>query len=251
MTDLDVEPAPPVRAAALDLRLLRALPFATVCVALAAAGHGLAAGDRTPLGALLAGWVLVGAAAVLGARRERSARAITGGLAGGQAGLHLLFHLAGASRPAPARGGMAGMPGMTVGAPGTAGHAGAAMSHAAVASVHLGFWCRAGWGGLSAPMLLAHAAATVAAGWWLRRGEVAVWALVRHAARSAAAAGRARAARLRALPALFAALREGPGARPGPGGEPPAAGADRSGRPRPGVLRYAVVRRGPPCRAAG
>ncbi|MER7850373.1 hypothetical protein ABTZ03_41325 [Kitasatospora sp. NPDC096077] len=257
MTDPDPESAPPVRAAALDLRVLRALPFATVCVVLAAAGHVLASGDPVPPGALLLGWALVGAVAVSGARRERSARAITGGLAGGQAGLHVLFHLAEAPRRAPARGGtadMVGMPGMaghSGAAVSHAGHSGAAVSHAAVASAHLGLWCHLASAGLSAPMLLAHAVATVAAGWWLRRGEAAVWALVRHTARTAAAAGRARAARFLGVPGLFAALRDGLDGRSGAGALCRATGPDRSGRARSGVLRHVVVRRGPPWCAAG
>ncbi|MFJ9841566.1 TetR/AcrR family transcriptional regulator [Kitasatospora sp. NPDC101155] len=62
-----------------DLRVLRALPFATVCVALAAAGNALASGSAVPPGALLLGWALVGVVAMLAARRERSLRAIVGG----------------------------------------------------------------------------------------------------------------------------------------------------------------------------
>ncbi|MFJ4183770.1 hypothetical protein [Kitasatospora sp. NPDC089509] len=244
MTDPDTESAPPVRAAALDLRVLRALPFATVCVVLAAAGHVLASGDPVPPGALLFGWALVGAVAVSGARRERSARAITGGLAGGQAGLHVLFHVAEAPRRAPVRAGMADMPGMGA-------HSGAAAPHAAVAAAHLGFWCHAPLAGLSTPMLLAHAVATLVAGWWLRRGEAAVWALVRHTARTAAAAGRAGAARFLGVPGLFAALRDGLDGRSGAGALCRATGPDRSGRARSGVLRYVVVRRGPPWCAAG
>ncbi|MFE3877498.1 hypothetical protein ACFXPX_24285 [Kitasatospora sp. NPDC059146] len=279
MTDLDAGPAPlPVRAAALDLRVLRALPFATVCLVLSAAGHVLASGDRLSPGVLLLGWVLVVAFAVLGARRERSARAIVGALLGGQAGLHLLFHAAGAAAGAgtgagqsgTARGGtggtagmpdmsgmpdMAGMPGMS-GMPGMAGRRSAAMTHVtasagagtahhtAVAASHLGFWCHATLVGLSPAMLLAHLGATLAAGWWLRRGEAAVWALVRLAARAAEATGRACAAQLRGVLALFTALRDGLNA-PGRALRR-ASGADRSGRACSAFLRHVVIRRGPP-----
>ncbi|MFD7455279.1 hypothetical protein [Kitasatospora sp. NPDC059827] len=286
MTDLDAGPAPlPVRAAALDLRVLRALPFATVCLVLSAAGHVLASGDRLSPGVLLLGWVLVAAFAVLGARRERSARAIVGALLGGQAGLHLLFHAAGAvagtgpaagsgaGQSGTARGGiggaagtagvpdmggmpdMAGMPGMS-GMPGMAGRRGAAMTHVtasagagtahhtAVAATHLGFWCHATLVGLSPAMLLAHLGATLAAGWWLRRGEAAVWALVRLAARAAEATGRACAAQLRGVLALFTALQDGLNA-PGRALRR-AAGADRSGRACSAFLRHVVIRRGPP-----
>ncbi|MFJ7248732.1 hypothetical protein ACIQWA_29460 [Kitasatospora sp. NPDC098652] len=282
MTDLDAGPAPlPVRAAALDLRVLRALPFATVCLVLSAAGHVLASGDRLPPGVLLLGWVLVAAVAVLGARQERSARAIVGGLLGGQLGLHLLFHAAGAAagagvgagQPGAARGGtggvagaagmpdMPGMAGMTgissmPGMQGMADRRGAAMTHVtasagagtthhtAVAATHLGFWCHATLAGLSPAMVLAHLAATLAAGWWLRRGEAAVWALVRIAARVAEAAGRACAAQLRGALALFTALRDGLDVL----GDAVrrASGADRSGRACSAFLRHTVIRRGPP-----
>lgn len=282
MTDLDAGPAPlPVRAAALDLRVLRALPFATVCVVLSAAGHALASGDRIPPSALLLGWVLVAAFAVLGARRERSARAIVGALAGGQLGLHLLFHAARGGYPAPVRGGAGGMAG-AAGTPGTAGMPGiadmpdmagmpgmpgmagmadrrdaalthvtagaGAAHHTALAATHIGFWCHATLVGLSPAMLLAHLAATLAAGWWLRRGEAAVWALVRLAARTAEATGRACASQLRVVLALFTALRDGidaPGAA-----QRGAAGADRSGRAGSAFLRHVVIRRGPPGYAA-
>lgn len=56
----------PGRAAALDLRVLRALPFATVSVVLAVAGHALASGAGVPLGTVLLGWGLTGAVAVCG-----------------------------------------------------------------------------------------------------------------------------------------------------------------------------------------
>ncbi|MEU4120316.1 hypothetical protein AB0F71_38175 [Kitasatospora sp. NPDC028055] len=297
MTDLDAGPAPlPVRAAALDLRVLRALPFATVCLVLSAAGHVLASGDRLPPGVLLLGWVLVAAVAVLGARRECSARAIVGGLLGGQVGLHLLFHAAGAAagagvgagQPGRAQGGtggvaaaagmpdmsgmpnmtgmagmagmpsMPGMPGMS-GMPGMQGMAdrrGVAMTHVtagagagtahhtAVAATHLGFWCHATLAGLSPAMLLAHLAATLAAGWWLRRGEAAVWALVRIAARVAEATGRACAAQLRGVLALFTALRDGLDVLGSAVRR--ASGADRSGRACSAFLRHTVIRRGPP-----
>lgn len=112
--------------ASLDFRVLRAVPFATVCVVLAAAGHAMGSGAAVPLRAVVLGWLLVLAAAVSGARRERSLTAITGAMAGGQLGLHLLFHAEQAyqaertpvrAQTAPAgmagMGDMPGMPGMS------------------------------------------------------------------------------------------------------------------------------------------
>lgn len=152
----------PGRAAALDLRVLRALPFATVSVVLAVAGHTLASGAAVPAGAVLLGWGLTGAAAVCGGRRERSLSTITGALGAAQLGLHLLFHLAqGAGAP-----GMAGMPGMSS-MPAMPGMPSAA---APVAPHALG-WAHALLLGLSPAMLAAHLVATVLAGWWLRQGR--------------------------------------------------------------------------------
>ncbi|MFJ2865778.1 hypothetical protein [Kitasatospora sp. NPDC087314] len=58
-------------------------------------------------------------------------------------------------------------------------------------------------------MLVAHLAATVAAGWWLWRGEVAVRRLVRLTAETVTAPVHARAASLRGVLALLAVLRGG------------------------------------------
>ncbi|MDH6129965.1 hypothetical protein [Kitasatospora sp. GP82] len=254
-------PAPP---ASLDFRVLRAVPFATVCVVLAAAGHTLASGATVPIRAVLLGWVLTLGAAVLGARRERSLAAITGGLAVGQLGLHLLFH----AEQTPARAqampntaGMAGMadmpgmPGMGM-ADGTHSRAVAAQlamplgsgSHAsAAATPHVALWCHAWLLGLSPAMFAGHLAATLVAAWWLRRGEAAVWRLVRTTAEAASAAAQACTARLREVVArLDAALSGGIGR----GWRPLCAwfaGAGRRWRlPSPVLLRHCVIRRGPP-----
>ncbi|MEU6080376.1 hypothetical protein [Streptomyces sp. NPDC047108] len=107
----------------------------------------------------------------------------------------------------------------------------------------------------SLPMLLAHLLAAVALGLLLRRGEQALFRLVRLSARGVAdgvAEGVAEGALVRSLRAaltLVRALRAGlPGA---PGGLPPAAGvgpeAGRAG-PRCPALAHSVGRRGPPRR---
>ncbi|MFI9324538.1 hypothetical protein ACIGXI_32790 [Kitasatospora aureofaciens] len=261
----------PVRAAALDLRVLRALPFATVCVVLAAAGHALASGSAVPPGALLLGWALLGVVAVLAARRERSLRAIVGGLVSGQAGLHTLFHAAQCERRLPAAAGsadpssissMAGMPGMhgmagmsralPVGS-GRAGPSaahvaagGGGAAHAIVAATHVSLWGHAAFLGLSPAMLVAHLVATVAAGWWLWRGEVAVWRLVRLTAETVTATVHARAASLRGVPALFALSRGGTDGRSRAAAMRFMPADGRWWLPRWTLLRHVVIRRGPP-----
>ncbi|MEC4015819.1 hypothetical protein [Streptomyces sp. H27-D2] len=101
----------------------------------------------------------------------------------------------------------------------------------------------------SLPMLLGHLLAALAAGWLLRRGEVALWRLVALSAGSALGVAEGALVRaLRAAVAFVQALRAGlPGA--------PAA-ADRSRRARPydrgkseprvSALQHFVIRRGPP-----
>ncbi|WP_327065035.1 hypothetical protein [Kitasatospora sp. NBC_01302] len=256
--------------ASLDFRVLRAVPFATVCVVLAAAGHAMGSGAAVPLRAVVLGWLLVLAAAVSGARRERSLTAITGAMAGGQLGLHLLFHAEQAyqaertpvrAQTAPAgmagMGDMPGMPGMSGGAhPAAAGAqlgapAGIAPHASATLAPHLALWCHAWLLGMSPTMFAGHFVATVVAAWWLRRGEAAVWRLVRSTAEAASAVAAAGAARLRAAVArlgvaLFGGL--------GRGGQPPRgwfAGAGGRWRlPSPVLLRHCVIRRGPPAAPA-
>src|SRR3954447_221090 len=82
----------PSPAAAPGRRVVRAMPFAAVCVVVSALGHGAAGGGSVPTRALLlgAGVVLALAAALAG--RERSLPSIATALATGQIGLHLLFH---------------------------------------------------------------------------------------------------------------------------------------------------------------
>jgi hypothetical protein len=204
----------PVRAGA-DMRLLRAAVFSAVCVTLSAAGHSLASGGGIPLWALLAGWGGVMCFAAPLAGRERSLPGITVALLGGELGLHLLFSAgqgcvapAGSSRSvnagaimalagrllcndhlrgltpqsaarivrqtgiSPASTAAHAMPPMS-GMPTSAGAPGAltmAMSHAALCSPF---------------MLAGHVAAAIALGWVLRRGESAVWRMVRLSAQTA------------------------------------------------------------------
>ncbi|WP_252395840.1 hypothetical protein [Streptantibioticus parmotrematis] len=269
----------PSRAAA-DLRLMRAAVFAAVCVTLSAAGHAMASGGPIPLWTLLAGWAAVFAVAASLAGRERSLPGIAALLLVGELALHLLFSAgqwcaASASNAVGTGGGqsqrvmalaarlvchaqglrltpddaerllrqagidpssalpsppaMPGMPWMSM-APGGSG------AHAAC-----GMW--------TPSMLLGHLAAAVIAGWVLRRGEAALWRLVRLAA-SGAAGARAVLPRLRdafaaaaALAALLAGLfAERRAARVRAAGETPR-------RPRSAALQHTVIRRGPPAMA--
>ncbi|GAA2739889.1 hypothetical protein [Kitasatospora cinereorecta] len=253
-------PAGRATAAAWDLRLLRAVPFALVCTLVATAGHGLVGGGDVAPYALLLGFAAVLGIAVLLGGRERSLVGIAGALGAGQLGLHLLFH--GLSSGAGAA--MAGMQ-----HPGMAEAAGRLLcddrvgdgltvvpldttpeqvvtaagldpqAFAAAAAPHA-----AGLFGLTPGMLLGHLAAAVVAGWWLRRGEAALWRLVR----VAATAAQEWAAPLRTALALAAALLLGPLA----GDREPGHGRARAGSwrlPVAAALRHSVVRRGPPAAA--
>ncbi|MER7751555.1 hypothetical protein [Kitasatospora sp. NPDC097643] len=260
-------PARPVGVAAWDLRLARAVPFALVCTLIAAAGHALAGGGDVGPYALAAGFtaVLVLAAACGG--RERSLTAIAGALAAGQLGLHCLFHSF-AGHPA----GMAGMPGMTGTGHGGSGPltlsqvagrlicneahpgsltglSGGPSAEQLVSSAGLdprayavAPWWQGGLFGMTPSMLAGHLVAALVAGWWLRRGEAALWRLVRVAA---SAAREHWAAPLRSAFALAAALLRGLFGAAGPARR----FGVRSGEcplPVGAALRHSVVRRGPP-----
>lgn len=263
MTDRHLAPQPgaadPVRrarGAAWDLRAARAVPFALVCTLIAAAGHALSGGGEVAVPALALGFAAVCAVAVLLGGRERSLAAIAGALGIGQLGLHLLFHTVGHHA-------MAGMtmeqmagrlvcndlPGSGIGtipagmtAEQLLGNAGVAPSayHAAAA---LPWWQF----GLTPSMLVGHLVAAALAGWWLRRGEAALWRLVRLAG-TLAREVQDRAAPLRTALLLVAALLRG---LLGVGATVRAARPDSgSGRlPVAAVLRHSVIRRGPPVAA--
>lgn len=256
------------------LRVLRAAVFTAVCVVLSAAGHILAADETLPpwtLAAAFGAMFLLVALPLAG--RERSLPGIAATLAAGQLTLHTLFaygqhtvaarQAAGAQRdgvvalagrllcgghadtltPAQARRivSAAGLPTHPA-APASSGTAGSGPDgvvgclqsavHAALAM-------------LSGPMLLGHLVAALAAGWLLRRGEAALWRLVRLSAGAAGTAGewvtvRALRAALRCVRALLDGLlptADLPHTRPDDGGaqEPPCV-----------HLRHAVHRRGPP-----
>ncbi|MCG6494842.1 hypothetical protein [Kitasatospora sp. A2-31] len=259
------DPAPdaPVGAAAWDLRLARAVPFALVCTLIAAAGHALAGGGNVAPTTLAAGFAAVLVLAVALGGRERSLGAIAGVLGAGQLGLHFLFHALGGHGAAAAgmHHGAAGSGPLTLhevagrlicneANPGTlAGLSGGPTPEQLVAGAGLdpsafaaAPWWQGGLFGLTPSMLAGHLAAALVAGWWLRRGEAALWRLVRIAA---TAAREHWAAPLRTAFALAAVLLGGLLGTPGPvrrygarGGEGPL--------PAGAALRHSVVRRGPP-----
>ncbi|MGA4860270.1 hypothetical protein ACPCAB_26895 [Streptomyces koyangensis] len=234
------------------LRLLRAAVFTAVCVVVSAAGHVFASCVALP------GWTL--AAAFLGvflvttglAGRERSLPGIVLALAAGQIGLHALFGLAqqGAAQAASeatlvARAGEL-----------TCGHSGAISPHQAEqilttagldphsGSVHQ----HTGLAGLlpSLPMFLGHLLAALVAGWLLRRGDLALFRLMRLSAlgRDELRVHGAPVRALRTALRLVRSLRAGLGTDGSPWTrhlappEPPLL--------RTAELQHSVSRRGPP-----
>ncbi|MGA5817242.1 hypothetical protein ACPC54_05190 [Kitasatospora sp. NPDC094028] len=253
-------PAQPVGAAAWDLRLARAVPFALVCTLIAAAGHALVGGGNVPPVALATGFAAVLLLAVALGGRERSLPAIAGALGAGQLGLHCLFHglhglgggsaMSGMHHGALTVQGVAGRLICNEAHPGTlAGLPGGPSAEQLVTSAGLdphafaaAPWWQGGVLGMTPSMLAGHLAAALVAGWWLRRGEAALWRLVRVAA---SAAREHWAAPLRSALALVVALLRGLFGVAGPARRFGARGGE-SALPGGAVLRHSVVRRGPP-----
>ncbi|MEU6350363.1 hypothetical protein ABZ896_13675 [Streptomyces sp. NPDC047072] len=181
------------------VRSVRAAVFAALCVLLAAGGHTLATGMAPPVWAQTAGFLPVFAAGWLLGGRERSLAAIGGATLTSQGGLHLVFD---AVRPHTAM----VMHGMR-------------MTHAPAAHA------------LTPHATAAHVSAAVLLTWWLRRGEAAVWSLLRRAATL--------------VPGL-AAWWQGHGVPRAVDPVRPAADAPRAFRRL--LLRHTVHRRGPPAR---
>jgi len=193
-----------------SVRVLRAAVFAALCVLLAAGGHALATGTAPPVWMQAVGFLpLFGAGCLLGGR-ERSLPAIGAGTLMAQGGLHLGFdamrqHTMTLMHGMHTMNGMHGMQGMRM-----------AHSHA-----------------LTPHATAAHVGAAVLLTWWLRRGEAALWVLLRRAATL--------------VPGLVAWWQ----VRGGAGRVPVAPDAVRlcADGPRPLrrlLLRHAVQRRGPP-----
>ncbi|WP_257039982.1 hypothetical protein [Streptomyces sp. TLI_55] len=179
------------------VRSVRAAVFAVLCVLLATGGHALATGEAPPVWVQIAAAVPVFAVGCLLAGRERSLTGIGAVTLAAQAALHFAFHSLRPQHTAMALHGMR----MT-------DHSHALTPHAT--AVHVG------------------AALTLT--WWLRRGEAALWSLLRWA--------------IAFVPGLVAWWRTDGGVpdRPLPG--PRTREASRS--LTSARLRYAVRRRGPP-----
>ncbi|MET8452676.1 hypothetical protein [Streptomyces sp. NPDC005209] len=204
------------------VRSLRAAVFAAVCVLLAAVGHGLATGDMPSvwadgagfLGVFLAGWLLGG--------RERSLAGIGAGMLATQAGLHIAFDVAHPDAAVSARGMRpASMDGHV---DAVVGHAHGLFALASDAIAHVHEMCT--------PVTAAHLLAAFVASWWLRRGEAALWSLLR---RAAAFVPLLRVVRWRGAPVPL----------PTPPGGPRRTHAEAVPL-RQLLLRHAVRRRGPP-----
>jgi hypothetical protein len=181
------------------VRSVRAAVFAVLCVLLAAGGHALATGAAPAVWAQATAVVPVFVVGCLLSGRERSLAGIGGVTLAAQSGLHVVFH---AVRPQHAGMVMHGMR-MTADA-----HAHALTPHATAA----------------------HAGAAVVLTWWLRRGEAALWSLLRWA--------------MEFVPGLAAWWQVAGGVPDGP--RPGQRACAGSWSLRGGRLRYVVHRRGPP-----
>ncbi|NUO44575.1 MAG: hypothetical protein HOV82_21400 [Streptomyces sp.] len=171
--------------------------FAVLCVLLATGGHALATGEAPPVRFQIAAAVPVFVVGCLLGGRERSLTGIGAVTLAAQGGLHVAFHSLRQQQSAMAAHGTRMAP-----------HAHALTPHAT--AVHIG------------------AALTLT--WWLRRGEAALWALLRWA--------------VEFVPGLVAWWRTAGGAPERPRPRPRIRVACRS--LRSARLRYAVRRRGPP-----
>jgi hypothetical protein len=263
-----------VARAGADLRLLRAAVFAAVCVALSAGGHVLASCAGLPLWALGAGFLGVFAAIAPSAGRERSLPAISAGLAVAQLTLHALFEFAqrATAVAAPARQSSDAMlikiaDRLMCGEHGrlTAAEARRIVMASGIApSGHLSHWAQMGEGHPrgghaaestlaapslagalvpSLPMLLGHLLAAIVLGLLMRRGEAALFQLVRLSARGIAegALGSLRSA----LTLVCLLCRELLGAPVIVARGPRTHGHGKTGK-QSLVLEHSVSRRGPP-----
>jgi hypothetical protein len=268
MSAVMASPATAVRAGA-GMRLLRAAVFTAVCVVLAAAGHTLASGTPVPVWSLVLGWFAVLAVVAPLAGRERTLPGIAALLAGGQLALHTVFgagQMCATQSLTPSSDNHGGLlsiaarlvcdghgPRLTAqsarqvvinagidpngplsmpGMPGMAPQAGG-RTHLTMSALPM----------CSLPMLLGHLLAAVVAGWLLRRGEAALWRLVRLSVRGAAGLAVLSPAVLRRAHALLSALAAAV-ATAGP------RGIRRTGDAGAGyrtvLLRHSLARRGPP-----
>jgi hypothetical protein len=254
--------------------------FAAVCVVLAAAGHAIASCATVPLWTLGAGFLATFLVVAPLAGRARSLPGIVVPLAVGQTVLHTLFGLgqtatttsadslstsdatlvaraahllcgttATAISPAqahqiltdarllPASGSTGSMSAM--GSMASMHHPADAMSTSAASSMSL-------FPSLS--MLLGHVLAALAAGWLLRRGDLALLCLMELSAHGVAEGALVRS--LRGALALVRALRAGLPGAPEAGPRPLRSALFAPPAPHTTALQHSVIRRGPPAAAA-
>ncbi|MFC8428132.1 hypothetical protein [Streptomyces sp. NPDC057253] len=218
------------------VRSLRAAVFAALCVLLAAGGHTLATGMAPPVWAQAIGFVPVFAAGWLLGGRERSLGSIGAATLTSQGALHLEFgaahsHATGAS-------------GSTVTPPGMGMHH-MVMPHMAMPHMVMPHMVKAHMTLQGMRMMhpaappphavtphatAVHLSAALLLTWWLRRGEAALWSLLRRA--------------VALVPGLAAWWRGyGEPTAPAPARPVPDQGPRT---PRPPLLRHTVHRRGPP-----
>ena len=245
------------------LRMLRAAVFAAVCVVLAAAGHALASCATVPLWTLGAGFL--GVFARRGAARRTRTRSLPGIaalLAVGQTVLHTLFGLGqhatsatgpGSATDADADASLVARAARLV-CGGRARRSARAQAQQILADARISAATAATSAGMdmgsmhhrrtpsaaagsptallpSLPMLLGHVLAAVAAGWLLRRGDLALLRLMRLSAHGVAEGALVRS--LRGALALVRALRAGLPGRPGSRRTPRARGCSRPPPRRP------------------
>ncbi|MBP2703779.1 MFS transporter [Microbispora sp. RL4-1S] len=198
----------------LSLRIARSVVFSVVCVLLAVGAHRFAGGAGPTPRVLLVGGLTVLAGATALAGRERSPVVVMGLLGAAQLFLHRLLGPVG---PPSGYGSLTESAHVHHRGPGV---------QVTLAQAH-------GHGlGVQTMMLVAHLTAALITGWWLARGEAAVWSILRRIGASA----------LRRLAPMFALL-----GTPVQAPVRPSPRRRRSARPRRWLtLRHAIVRRGPP-----
>lgn len=240
------------------LRAARAAVFAAVCVVLSAAGHAFMTSAPLPTWTVAAGFAGVFVIAYALAGRERSWAGIAALLAVGQVGLHTLFSFGMAASATPMAGHQSGGAPLSIldrllcGSRDASGHitlppgwsardivASAGLDPDAVGALPTpaadtahGSGPMLFDGGLG--MLAAHLVAAVAAAWWLRRGEAALFGVLTRLHSAAVAPLRA------VLALLFGTV---------PAGRVPSPvrrARRTASMPRAAHLRHDVVRRGPP-----
>jgi hypothetical protein len=263
--------------------VLRAAVFAAVAVVLAAVGHTLASCATVPLWTLGAGFL--GAVVVVAplAGSERSLPGIATLLAVGQTVLHVLFGL-GQHGTTAATAATASSVSATASSVSDAslveqaarlvcGTTAAAISPAQAQRILVDARIYRGAGAdttplhhpadalstagssmsllPSLPMLLGHVLAAVAAGWLLRRGDMALLRLIEMSTLSAHSVAEGALVRsLRGALALVRALRAGLPGAPETGPRIPRTALLSPPAPRTTALQHTVIRRGPPAVAA-